>query len=415
MEKVYFKTFGCRTNQFDTQVMMSKLKDFELVMSEDEADTIVVNSCTVTNGADSSVRAYINGVKRKKQNIKIILAGCGSHSKGESLFKSKKVFGVMGHSEKENINTILKNSTPFYKIGDLEHIDSTIVEQFIGKSRAFIKIQEGCNFNCSYCIIPSVRGRARSHKQEDILTQIKKLATNGFGEFILTGTNVGSYGKDRDSSMAKLLKKVSQIRGVRRIRIGSLEPIQIDSEFKELLNEPWMAKHLHIALQHTSDKMLSLMNRRNNYKSDVKLLEELSSYGYAIGTDYIVGHPGEDEAVWKEGIERVKKLPLTHIHTFSYSKRDGTVSAKMRDIIRGDIAKSRHKELTELIKGKNLEFRKRNFKNLEVLLEKGKEGLYLGYDQYFNKIEARSTQELSGNWIFVKNAVVQGAKNVAII
>jgi tRNA A37 methylthiotransferase MiaB len=159
-QKVYFKTFGCRTNQFDTQVMISKLKDFELTDSEAEADAIVVNSCTVTNGADSSVRGYINALSRKHPDTKVILAGCGSHSKGESLFGAGKVFGVMGHSEKEKINSILQQEERFYQIGDLEHIDTTIVEEFVGKSRAFIKIQEGCDFACSYCIIPSVRGAA---------------------------------------------------------------------------------------------------------------------------------------------------------------------------------------------------------------------------------------------------------------
>jgi MiaB-like tRNA modifying enzyme len=415
VKKVYFKTFGCRTNQFDTQVMMSKLKDFELTLSEEEADVIMVNSCTVTNGADSSVRAYINGANRKNPEARVVLAGCGSHSKGESLLESKKVFGVMGHSEKENINAILKKETPFYEIGDLTHIDSTIVENFIGKSRAFIKIQEGCDFDCSYCIIPSVRGGSRSHTEENILTQIEKLSTNGFGEFILTGTNVGSYGRDQNSSMAKLLKKISYIRGVRRIRIGSLEPIQIDDEFKELLGEPWMARHLHIALQHTSDKMLRLMNRRNDFQTDRALLEELASYDYALGTDYIVGHPGEDEEVWGEAIERVKSLPLTHIHAFTYSKRDGTASTTMRDEVRGNIAKERHKTLTTIIKEKNLLFRKSHSKNLDILLENGKEGVYQGYDQYFNRVEVRSSDDLSGNWVLLENTVVQGGKNVAIV
>ena len=413
-QKVYFKTFGCRTNQFDTQVMMSKLKDFDLTLNEDEADVIMVNSCTVTNGADSSVRAYINGSKRKNPDARVILAGCGSHSKGESLFEDKKVFGVMGHSEKEKINDILKHKQPFYQIGDLKHIDSTIVEEFVGKSRAFIKIQEGCDFRCSYCIIPSVRGDARSHKEEDILLQIEKLAANGFGEFILTGTNVGSYGRDQNSSMAKLLKRMSMIRGVRRIRIGSLEPIQIDDEFKELLREPWMARHLHIALQHTSDKMLELMNRRNDFKSDILLLEELASYGYALGTDYIVGHPGEDDREWKEAIERVERLPLTHIHAFSYSKRDNTVSATMKPEIKGNIAKERHRELTALIKEKNLAFRKDHVSNLEVLIEQEYKGSYNGYDQYFNKVEVSSSEDLTGNWININNVTVKGDKNVAI-
>ena len=413
MKKVFFKTFGCRTNQFDTQVMMSKLKDFELTDDEREADVIMVNSCTVTNGADSSVRAYINGQGRKNPNAKVILAGCGSHSKGASLFEDKKVFGVIGHSEKEKINEILKYEQPFYQIGDLEHIDSTIVEEFVGKSRAFIKIQEGCDFRCSYCIIPSVRGNARSHREEDILTQIQKLAANGFGEFILTGTNVGSYGSKEGTSMAKLLKKMSMIRGVRRIRIGSLEPIQIDDEFKELLSEPWMAKHLHIALQHTSDKMLKLMNRRNDFKNDLKLFNEIAERGYALGTDYIVGHPGEDEKAWQEAIERVKLLPLTHIHAFSYSKRDNTPSATMKPEVKGNIAKERYRELTAIVKAKNYDFREANNQNLEVLIEQGREGIYSGYDQYFNKIEVRANEDITSNWIFINNAAVTESKNVA--
>ena len=377
-KKVYFKTFGCRTNQFDTQVMMSKLEDYELTDNELNSDYIVVNSCTVTNGADSSVRNYIASMKRKNPNAKVILAGCGSHSKGEALFEDKKVFGVIGHSEKENINAVLKNEQPFYEIGDLEHIDSTIVEEFVGKSRAFIKIQEGCDFRCSYCIIPSVRGNARSHKEETILEQITKLAANGFGEFILTGTNVGSYGRDHGTSMAKLLKKMSMIRGVRRIRIGSMEPIQIDDEFMELLNEPWIADQ-----------------------------------GYALGTDYIVGHPGEDEKEWAEAIARVKELPLTHVHAFSYSKRDNTPSATMKPEVRGNIAKERHRELTDIIKAKNYAFRREHTENLEVLLESGTDGIYHGFDQYFNKVSVRSDEDLSSNWVFLNNVEVSLEGNKA--
>ncbi|MDQ7046853.1 MAG: tRNA (N(6)-L-threonylcarbamoyladenosine(37)-C(2))-methylthiotransferase MtaB [Sulfurovum sp.] len=406
MQKVYFKTFGCRTNQFDTQVMMSKLKDYQITDDELDSDFIVVNSCTVTNGADSSVRNYISSMKRKNPEAKVVLAGCGSHSKGESLFEDKKVFGVIGHSEKENINAVLKNEKPFYQIGDLEHIDSTIVEEFVGKSRAFIKIQEGCDFRCSYCIIPAVRGDARSHKEEVILEQITKLASNGFGEFILTGTNVGSYGQDHNTSMAKLLKKMSMIRGVRRIRIGSLEPIQIDDEFMELLDEPWMARHMHIALQHTSDKMLKLMNRRNEYKTDYTLLHKIASRGYALGTDYIVGHPGEDEEVWNGAMQRVKELPLTHVHAFSYSKRDNTASASMKPEIRGNIAKDRHRELTAIIKAKNFAFRREHTDNLEVLLENGKNGVYHGFDQYFNKVSVPSDEDLSSNWVFLNDVEV---------
>lgn len=411
MKKVYFKTFGCRTNQFDTQVMLSNLHQFAISNEETQSDIVVINSCTVTNGADSSVRQYISSLKRKNPNAKIILAGCGAHAKGDMLWKDGSVFGVMGHSEKSNIDKLLQNEEPFYEIGDLKHVDTAVVENFIGKSRAFIKIQEGCNFECSYCIIPQVRGKARSHAEDTILEQIKILASNGYGEFVLTGTNVGSYGRDIGSSLAALLRKISSIRGVRRIRIGSLEPIQIDDGFKELLNEPWMAKHLHIALQHTSDEMLLLMNRRNKFDEDIKLLNFLSEHGYALGTDYIVGHPGESEAIWKEAMQRVWSLPLTHIHAFTYSRRDNTTSALMKQDVSGDIAKTRHKELTSCIKAKNREFREKNYKNLEVLLESGQNNIYKGFDQYYNTLEVFSQEDLSGNWILAESVEVQDEKN----
>ncbi len=412
MKKVYFKTFGCRTNQFDTQIMLSKLKNFTVEDDECSSDIIVINSCTVTNSADSSVRGYISSVKRKNPNAKIILAGCGAHSKGDTLFDEKAVFGVMGHSEKSNIDILLQKEDPFCEIGDLNHIDSTVVGDFIGKSRAFIKIQEGCDFGCSYCIIPSVRGSARSHETETILEQISLLSSNGFGEFILTGTNVGSFGKDKDTTLAKLLKKISYIRGVRRIRIGSLEPIQIDDEFKELLNEPWMAKHLHIALQHTDDKMLALMNRRNVFSEDEKLLNHISQRGYAIGTDFIVGHPGETEQMWQNAIKRVQALPLTHIHAFTYSKRDGTPSTSMTDTVKGDIAKTRLAELTKCVNEKNIIFRENNHRNLEVLIESTKnKDLYKGYDQFYNLLEVKSELDLSNSWIMIEDAEVKNDKN----
>ncbi len=410
-KRVFFKTFGCRTNQFDTQVMISKLREFELSLNEEESDIVVVNSCTVTNGADASVRSYINGLKRKNPHLKVVLAGCGSHSKGESLFGDEKVFGVMGHSEKEKINEILKRPERFYEIGDLRHIDSTIVEEFVGKSRAFVKIQEGCDFRCSYCIIPAVRGDARSHREEIILAQIQKLASNGFGEFILTGTNVGSYGRDQGSSMAKLLKSISTIRGVRRIRIGSLEPIQIDDEFLELLGEPWMARHLHIALQHSSDIMLELMGRRNRFDTDLELFEEIASKGYALGTDFIVGHPGETDEVWGEAMDHIERFPLTHLHAFRYSKRDNTPSALMRPEILGNRAKDRHRELTEVVKAKNFAFRQSHSKNLEVLLENGSGGIYHGFDQYFNRVEVLSDEDLSSNWVLLNQVEVNREGN----
>jgi MiaB/RimO family radical SAM methylthiotransferase len=247
--------------------------------------------------------------------------------------------------------------------------------------------------------------------EEKILEQIRRLGANGFGEFILTGTNVGSYGQKTDSSIASLMKKISQIRGVRRIRLGSVEPIQITDEFKEILDEPWLERHLHIALQHTSPQMLKFMNRRNMYKQDRELFELLAGKGFAIGTDFITGHPGESRELWEEAMRNVKELPLTHLHAFTYSKRDGTPSATMKPEVGGKAAKERLHELEDVVKAKNFEFRKAFGGELDVLIESQKDGFFIGYDQHFNKIMIESDEDLVGNWVNIKEYEVKEESN----
>lgn len=410
--KVYFKTFGCRTNLFDSQVMMGALADYEVTEDESQADIVIVNSCTVTNGADVSVRGYIN--QMDKQGKKLFLTGCGAHTKGESLFGAGKIQGVFGPSEKMKINRLLSRESRFYEIGDLNYIDDAIVDEFVGKSRAFIKIQEGCNFRCSYCIIPFVRGDARSMDESKILEQVHRLAANGFGEFVLTGTNVGSYGQGEGRNIAELMKKMSLIRGVRRIRVGSLEPIQINDSFREILDEPWLERHLHIAIQHSSDEMLRLMNRRNRYKNDVELFSLLSEKGFALGTDFIVGHPGESDSIWREAMENLRHLHLTHIHPFTYSKRDGTPSATMKPEVNGAISAQRMSELNSIIASNNRHFREK-MKNvpLEILVESVDGDQYTGYDQFFNKILIQSNEDITGDWITLENYEVYDEYNLA--
>jgi len=416
-QKVFFKTFGCRTNVFDTQVMMNNLKDFDITFAENDADVVVINSCTVTNGADSTARSYINGLKKLDNNPRVVFTGCGVWTKGESLFNDNKIDALFGHSEKEKINVLLKDKKRFFTAGDLKHIDDTIIEKMIGKSRAFVKIQEGCDFRCNYCIIPFVRGDSRSYEESKILQQITTLASNGFGEFILTGTNVGSFGKqfgvqNKNDKLAQLIKKISMIRGVRRIRLGSVEPVQITDEFKEILKEPWMGKHLHIALQHTNKEMLNIMNRRNKVKSDLELFEYLSDIGYALGTDYIVGHPGETDENWADAMQNLDKFPLTHIHSFTYSKRDGTPSATMKLQVNGNIAKKRLRELEDKIELKNKIFREKQ-NTLDILIESKKDDIYKGYDQFFNPIEVKSDTDLIGNWIQIDKYDASGKVNKA--
>lgn len=412
MLKVFFKTFGCRTNIYDTALLKSYVKDYELSNDENEADIIVINSCTVTNGADSGTRAYINTMNKK--GVKIILTGCGAVSKGKELLESGAIYGVLGASNKSKINEFLGAKSKFYELGDLNFIDKNIVSQYENHTKAFIKIQEGCNFSCSYCIIPSVRGKSRSIKESDIITQAEILATNGYNELVLTGTNIGSYGLESHSSLGKLLQSLGKIKGIKRIRLGSLEPSQIDESFKEILNETWLERHLHIALQHTSEEMLRLMRRRNKVAKDLELFNELSQKGFALGTDFIVAHPGESEELWEEALNNFKKFKLTHIHAFIFSPRENTHSATFKNDINGEVAKERLNTLKNIVIANNYEFRKRQ-KGLEILIESEKNGFFEGYDQFYNKIKIHSQKDIAKQWLSLENYEAKEQGNEAYL
>ncbi len=417
MKKVFFKTFGCRTNKFDTQIMIDSLKNYQVTQDLQAADAVVINSCTVTNGADSGVRNFINKIARSQPQIEIFFTGCGVSTQGKSLQEKNLITSAFSSSLKENINSLLSHTEPFFKLAEQNHIDTTVVSDIIGNSRAFIKIQEGCNFDCSYCIIPTVRGGARSLKEATILQQVQTLVQKGFSEFILTGTNVGSYGKETHTSLAQLLTQISKIDGVRRVRIGSLEPLQITDEFLEALLQSKADRYLHIALQHTSDTILERMRRRNRFASDWKLLKKIADLGFAIGTDFIVGFPTESKQDWKEALSRVQKLPLTHIHGFTYSKRDGTDATQLRPEVPGDVAKKRLKELTSIVEEKNNSFRQNIKAPLEILVEKSsqKDGIFNNYglDQFFNKVTIQSRKSLIGRWIEVENFQIDKGETVA--
>ena len=412
MQKIFFKTFGCRTNIYDTELLKSYIKDYEITNDEESADIVVINSCTVTNSADSGVRNYINGVKRR--GAKVVLTGCGAVSKGKELFNSG-IFGVLGASKKSDLNELLKQEKPFFELGNLNSVDKNIVTNYENHTKAFIKIQEGCNFNCSYCIIPSVRGKARSMDEAMILKEARILAQNGYNELVLTGTNIGSYGKDTNSSLGKLLANLGKISGIRRIRLGSIEPSQIDESFREILKEEWLERHLHIALQHTSQAMLKIMRRRNNAFSDLELFNELSSLGFALGTDYIVGHPGESEEIWAEAVENFKKFPITHLHAFVYSPRRDTHSATLKSDVSGDVAKSRLKILQGIALQNNENFRKKHNGALKILVEQKNGEFYEGFDQFYNKAKILSQKDITKEWVEVSEYEVKPDANYAKI
>lgn len=401
MLKVFFKTFGCRTNIFDTQVMISSLKNYELINNEEEADVIVVNSCTVTNGADKDVKNYLS--KIQKYNKKILFTGCGLNSVGKIMYDNGRIFGAFGHSSKQDIEFLINKNERFYITNNLNHIDSKIISEFIGKSRAFIKIQEGCNFKCSYCVIPQVRGKSRSYPRKHILEQIRILADSKISEVVLSGTNLGSYGKDTNDTLAKLLIDISKINGIKRIRLGSLEPSQIKDDLIEVLDSNFMERHLHIALQHTDNTMLKSMSRINRFELDLNLFNKIANKGYALGTDFIVGFPGENEDIFNNALSNFKLLPLTHIHAFIFSKRNNTRAASFtNDIPPKNISKERLRMLKEIIANNNLLFRQKKYP-LRVLVENKKEDFFYGLDQYFNKIKIKSNKNLFSNWIDIMN------------
>ncbi len=393
--------------------MKSYVKDYEIVSDDENADIVVVNSCTVTNSADSGARSYINSLKSR--GVRVILTGCGAVSKGRELFDKNSIFGVMGASEKSNLNEFLGKKERFFSLGNLNSIDKNIVSNFENHTKAFIKIQEGCNFACSYCIIPSVRGKSRSMDENAIVNEAKILAQNGYNELVLTGTNIGSYGKDTNSSLGKLLAKLGLISGIRRIRLGSIEPSQIDENFREILKEPWLERHLHIALQHTSQAMLSIMRRKNTAFRDIELFNELAQMGFALGTDFIVAHPGETPQIWDEAVENFKKFPLTHLHAFVYSPRSGTHSASLKQSVRGDEAKARLWQLKDIVSKNNVKFRQKNKTKLNILVEKKIGEYFEGLDEYYNKMYIKSDKNILKDWVEICDYEIRDEANYAKI
>lgn len=383
--------------------MKSYIKDYDIVENEKEANIIIINSCTVTNGADSDVRNYIS--KMNRLNKKVILTGCGVKEQGNKMFAENKIFGLFSMDKKNQINDLLSNKDRFSVIGNLNFKESGRVYKFSKHTKAFIKIQEGCNFSCSYCIIPHVRGKSRSIEPEQIIEQIKILISNGFDEIVLTGTNMGSYRYGLNMSFSDLLEKIGTIRGLKRLRLGSLEPSQIDDKFIDILHESWMQKHVHIAIQHSNDEMLKIMHRKNRFKHDLSLFEKIADLGFSIGTDFIVGHPGESDEIWASALDNFKLLPLTHIHSFIYSPRKSTLSATMKHRVNGLVCKERLKLINNIVAINNMKFRQKQRdenKTLQILIEQKKGDYYTGFDEYYNKCFIKK-DIIDTNWLKADN------------
>ncbi len=367
-----FLTLGCKVNSYETEAIrgMFESAGYEVVDFKELADVYVVNTCTVTNIADRKSRQMLHQAKKRNPDAIIIAVGCYVQAAEEALLKDSSVDLVVGNNRKSEIVKLVEsykikkdiNTNMVIDIGAEKDFEELSIVSTMEKTRAFIKIQDGCNRFCSYCIIPYVRGRVRSRNEDEILDEISKLSNAGYKEIVLTGIHISSYGTDRlDKAedvykllpLASLIKAIGEITGIERIRLGSLEPRIITEEFvKEIAAIKQFCPHFHLSLQSGSDTVLKRMNRKytsSEYVEKVRLLREYFE-NPAFTTDVIVGFPGESDKEFEETLEFVQGIGFSAIHVFKYSKRAGTKAAVMEDQVPEEIKNQRSNVLASVAK-----------------------------------------------------------------
>ena len=352
--KVGICSLGCKVNIYESELVTNILKNnnYTVVDFEDKADIYIINTCSVTNESDKKSRKMINRAKKNNPAAIIIVMGCYSQVNAEDIDADI----VLGNKDKSKIVEIIeeyiKTKQKKKIIYDLTKVDFEKMEitNFDSHTRAFVKIQDGCNAFCSYCIIPYVRGRVRSKDPEDVIKEVTTLVEKGYKEIVLTGIHTGRYGTDINTTLEELLNKLVNIPNIYRIRLSSIEINEITPGIKDLLKEnKVMAKHLHIPLQSGSNKILKLMNRRYNKEEFLSMVDNLKDIpDISLTTDLIVGFPNEDEEEFNETIDTLKKIGFTKIHTFPYSKRKGTPAATMDNQVSPEEKKRRVHRILDL-------------------------------------------------------------------
>ena len=352
--KVGICSLGCKVNIYESELVTNILKNnnYTVVDFEDKADIYIINTCSVTNESDKKSRKMINRAKKNNPAAIIIVMGCYSQVNAEDI----DVDIVLGNKDKSKIVEIIeeyiKTKQKKKIIYDLTKVEFEKMEitNFDSHTRAFVKIQDGCNAFCSYCIIPYVRGRVRSKDPEDVIKEVTTLVEKGYKEIVLTGIHTGRYGTDINTNLEELLNKLVNIPNIYRIRLSSIEINEITPVIKELLKEnKVMSKHLHIPLQSGSNKILKLMNRRYNKEEFLSMVDNLRDIpDISLTTDLIVGFPNEGEEEFNETIDTLKKIGFTKIHTFPYSKRKGTPAAIMDNQVFPEEKKKRVHRILDL-------------------------------------------------------------------
>ena len=350
--KVGLCSLGCKVNIYESEFVINLLKDngYEIVDFNDKADIYIINTCSVTNESDKKSRKMINRAKRNNKDAIIIVMGCFSQANYSEIDADI----VLGNKDKSRIIEIIdeykKDKESKKIIYDLTKVEFEKMEitKFENHTRAFVKVQDGCNAFCSYCIIPYVRGRIRSKLKEDVISEVSKLVSEGYKEIVLTGIHTGRYGIDINSSLEELLYELVEIPNIYRIRLSSIEINEITPGIIKLIkNNKVMAKHLHIPLQSGSDKILKLMNRRYDKREFIDMVNSLKEIeDISLTTDLIVGFPKEEDSDFEETMNTLREIGFTKIHTFPYSKRNGTPASVMDGQVAPEIKKDRvHKVL----------------------------------------------------------------------
>lgn len=420
MKKAALHNLGCKVNAYETEAMQHLLEEagYEIVPFTQKADVYVINTCSVTNMADRKSRQMLHKAKKNNPDSIVVAAGCYVQTSEKEVLNDLSVDIVIGNDRKHDLVRLLEEysldsvNDTVDDINDGKHdFEELFIDQTKEHTRAFIKVQDGCNQFCSYCIIPYARGRVRSRRFENVIAEVERLAANGFKEVVLTGIHLSSYGVDFEEAtgLLELIQAVNAVKGIERIRLGSLEPKIVTEHFaSELSKLDKICPHFHLSLQSGCDATLKRMNRKYTTKEYERGCELLRKYFVhpAITTDVIVGFPGETEEEFEQTEAYLEHIHFYEMHIFKYSKRKGTRAAVMPDQIDEQIKAARSEKLIALGYDMSKEFRKFYIgKNEEVLFEEkaviGDKEYFVGYTKEYVKVAKKTDENL-------ENQIVSG-------
>ena len=393
--KVKAVTLGCKVNAYESEYILSSFKDRGYEITNDIADIYIVNTCSVTNTSDAKSRKVINRLIRENPNSIIVVMGCMIEANKDMEIPGVSL--IIGNKDKNKVVDLVENYLKDKQTKKIlyDNFDDTFEDMFItnmtSHTRAFVKIQDGCENFCSYCIIPYTRGKQRSKDPDLVIKEIETLVSNGYKEIVLTGIHTGHYGSDLQTTFPDLLKRIVKINGLERLRISSIEITELNDEFFEVLKaNPIIVSHLHIPLQAGSDTVLQAMNRKyltNYFEAKVKKIREIRP-DISLTTDVIVGFPGETEEEFQETLDFVSKIKFTKVHVFPYSRRKGTKADTMPNQIPENIKKERVKRLIDLSNKLEKEYLDLFLnQEVEVLIEEEYPDYSLGHTGNYLKVK----------------------------